>query len=108
MFRILVVDDDPASATLLREVMKNLQQRSELHFVCDGDEALDFLHRRGAHLGAPRPNLILLDMNMPRVGGLEALSAIKGDPELRVIPVIMLSASNSPRDVHQSYEAHAN
>ncbi|MGD1093219.1 MAG: response regulator [Bryobacteraceae bacterium] len=108
MFRILVVDDDPVSANLLQEVMKNLHPRNELHFVWDGAEALDFLHGRGAHSGAARPNLILLDMNMPRLSGLEALSAIKNDPELCVIPVIMLSASNSPQDVRRSYQAHAN
>jgi len=108
MFRILVVDDDPASANLLRRAMKNLQRGSELHFVGDGAEALDFLHRRGTHRAAPRPNLILLDMNMPRLNGLEALSAIKSDPELCVIPVIILSASDSPRDVRKSYQAHAN
>ena len=108
IFRILVVDDDPAGARVLQEVMKNLQRRHELHFVWNGAEALDFLHRRGAHPDAPRPDLVLLDINMPRVGGLETLSAMKSDPDLRVIPVIMLSTSDSPEDVRRSYEAHAN
>ena len=108
MFHILIVDDDPAGAYLLGTLMKNLRRQPELHFVRDGVEALDFLHRRGSHTGAPRPHLILLDINMPRLGGLETLSAIKSDPELYVIPVIMLSGSNSPQDVLASYHARAN
>lgn len=108
MFRILIVDDDPAGAYLLGTLMKNLRHPPELHFVRDGVEALDFLHRQGAHAAAPRPNLILLDINMPRLGGLETLSAIKNDPELYTIPVIMLSGSNSRQDVQESYNARAN
>jgi len=108
MFRILVVDDDPNAGHLLQAVMKNIQRPHELRFVGDGVEALDFLHGRGACLDAPRPNLILLDLNMPRLGGLETLSAIKNDPDLRVIPVIILSAASSPQDVRSAYEAHAN
>ncbi len=107
-FRILVVDDDRAAASSLREMMKNVHRPYELHFVGDGVEALDFLHCRGAYADGQRPNLILLDMNMPRLGGLETLSAIKSDPELCVIPVIILSSSNSPDDVRKSYQAHAN
>jgi two-component system, chemotaxis family, response regulator Rcp1 len=108
VFHILVVDDDRAGATMLRPVMKNLQGRYELHFVWDGVEAIDFLRRDGVHRDAPRPNLVLLDINMPRLGGLETLSAIKSDPDLCVIPVIMLSTSNTPDDVRESYQAHAN
>jgi chemotaxis family two-component system response regulator Rcp1 len=108
VFHILVVDDDRAGAELLRVLMKNLRVRYELHFVWDGVEALDFLRRRGAYADVPSPNLVLLDINMPRLGGLETLSAIKSDPELYVIPVIMLSTSNSPDDVRESYQARAN
>jgi CheY-like chemotaxis protein len=108
MFRILIVDDDPAASHLLREVMQHLRSRPELHFVSDGVEALDFLHQRGAFAQASRPHLILLDINMPRLGGLETLSAIKSDPELFMIPVIMLSASSNPADVWESYQARAN
>jgi CheY-like chemotaxis protein/uncharacterized protein with GYD domain len=108
MFRILIVDDDPAGARLLQELMKNLQRRHELHFVWDGVEALEFLRCRGAHQDAPRPNLVLLDVNLPRLGGLETLSAIKTDPDLWAIPVIMLSTSNSASDIRKSYQAHAN
>ena len=108
MFRILIVEDDRSAAYLLQELMKNLQRRHELYFVKDGMEALDFLHCQGAYLIAPRPNLILLDVHMPRLSGLETLAAIKNDPELCIIPVIMLSTESSPEDVRRSYEAHAN
>lgn len=107
-FRILIVDDDRAGAYALREVMKNLHTRPELHFVSDGLEALDFLHRRGAYADAPRPNLILLDINMPRLGGLETLSAIKSDPELYVVPVIMVTSSTSKEDMRRAYQSRAN
>src|SRR5260370_37861078 len=107
MFRILVVDDDPAAAHLLLELMKNLQRPHELHFAKDGVEALDFVHCRGAYVDVPRPNLILLDMSMPRLGGFETLSAIKNDPELCVIPVTMLSSSSSPKEVRKCYQPHA-
>src|ERR1700689_1796641 len=88
IFRVLLVDDDPAGAQLFRMLMKNLQHRHELHFARDGVEALEFLRREEAHSGASRPHLILLDINMPRLGGLETLSAIKNDPALSSIPVI--------------------
>jgi len=107
-FNILVVDDDPTGESLLRELTKNLQHRHELHFVWDGVLALDFLHRRGAYENAPRPHLILLDVNLPRLGGVETLSAIKSDPDLCVIPVMMLSTSSSAEDVRKSYQARAN
>ncbi len=107
-FRILVVDDDPISVYLIRQVMKNFQRPFEFDSVSDGVEALNFLHCRGAHVSASRPNLILLDLHMPRLGGLETLSAIKTDPELCVIPGIILSSANSPEDVRNSYRAHAN
>jgi CheY-like chemotaxis protein len=108
MFRILVVDDDPAAAYLLQRVMKNLALPHDLYFVKNGVDALDFLHCRAGHENTPRPNLILLDVHMPRLGGLETLTAIKNDPELCVIPVIMLSTGASPEEVRRSYEAHAN
>src|SRR5580658_9746429 len=106
MFRILAADDDPVAVNLLRELMKNLHCRNELHIVGDGAEALDFLQRRGAYADAPCPNLVLLDMNMPRLSGFETLCAIKNDPDLCLIPVIMLSASSAPDDVKKSYRAH--
>jgi two-component system, chemotaxis family, response regulator Rcp1 len=107
MFRILIVDDDPAVSHLLNGLMQDVRHAHELHFAGDGVDALDFLHGRGDRAGAPRPNLILLDVNMPRLGGLETLSAIKTDPQLSTIPVIMLSTSGQPRDVCDSYLFHA-
>ena len=108
MFRILIVDDDPSAAHLLRVLVNHLECRHELHFASDGVEALDFLRCRGHHAQAPRPNLILLDMKMPRMNGFETLCAIKNDPELCVIPVIMLSSGTSPEEVRKCYLAHAN
>jgi CheY-like chemotaxis protein len=108
MFRILVVDDDPVAAYLLRKCVKNLPSPPELFLVGDGAEALDFLYGRRAHTGAPRPNLILLDLHMPYLDGIETLAGIKGDPWLRAIPVIMFSTSDARADVHRSYQAYAN
>jgi chemotaxis family two-component system response regulator Rcp1 len=107
-FRILIVDDDKAAGRLFQEMMKGLDRACELYFVGDGVEALHFLRRRGEYADAPSPNLILLDLNMPRLGGLETLSAIKNDPELAVIPVIILSSSSAPDDIRRSYLLHAN
>lgn len=108
VFRILVVDDDPGFVHLLRELMKDVRRRHELHPVKDGVEALQFLHAPKSHAAAPQPDLVLLDINMPRLGGLEVLSAIKSDPELCAIPVIVVSTSSAPHDVRQSYWAKAN
>ena len=103
MFRILVVDDDPSTAFVLREGMNDLRHRYEVDLVPDGVEALNYLYRRGLYVDAQAPDLVLLDINMPRSDGFGTLSAIKTDPELCVIPVIMLSTSGSPQDVRRSY-----
>jgi chemotaxis family two-component system response regulator Rcp1 len=105
MFRILLVDDNPIEASFLQELIKTFQRPCRLDWVKDGSEALELLRGAAFHT---RPNLILLDMNMPRFNGLETLSAVKADRELRVIPVIMLSTSAAPDDVRKSYQAHAN
>jgi chemotaxis family two-component system response regulator Rcp1 len=108
MFRILVVDDNPSVGQILSEVAKDLRHSAALSFVGNGEEALGFLHRQGAYAEVRRPHLILLDMNMPGLGGLATLSAIKADPVLRMIPVIMFSTTTSPEDLRKSYQAHAN
>ncbi len=109
LFRILVVDDNPADVYLLQqEALSTISRPHRLDWVKDGSEALDFLHRRGSHANALRPDLVLLDINMPLVNGLEALREIKSDPELSIIPVIMLSTSAVPDEVRESYQAHAN
>ena len=108
MFRLLIVDDSEAYRQFLKDLSKNFRSPHETYFANDGLDALDFLHCRGPYLDAPRPNLILLDVNMPRMGGLEFVALIKADPELGVIPVIMLSSSDSPSDIREAYLAHAN
>lgn len=108
MFRILVVDDSPVDAALLMEGLKSLVRECLVDWVKDGAAALDFLRRRGEYASARRPQLILLDINMPRITGLEALDVIKRDPDLRLIPVIVLSASPWPADVRRGYQAYAN
>jgi two-component system, chemotaxis family, response regulator Rcp1 len=108
MFRILAVDDDPMAQHLLKEIIKPLRNQPELHFARDGMEALDCLYGRGSYGEPLRPDLILLDMNMPRLNGLETLAAIKGDPALCAIPVIVLSCASDPKTVRLSYQAHAN
>lgn len=108
MFRILIVDDNPAVGQVLRRLVKDLRHPAELSFVGDGEEALSFLHQLGVYADARRPHLILLDMNMPRLSGLATLSAIKNHPELRMIPVLMFSTNSSAEDVRRSYQAYAN
>ncbi|MGI0072042.1 MAG: response regulator [Thermoplasmata archaeon] len=105
---ILMVEDNPADARLVVEAMKDSQIRHELHVVPDGLQALDYLHRRGAHAGANRPSLIFLDLNLPRIDGREVLRQIKADADLRRIPVVVMSSSRAPEDVARAYDAHAN
>jgi len=108
MFRLLVVEDEPADRELYRILLKRLKRPYELYFAVDGIDALDFLHCRGAYRDAPRPNLLLVDLNMPRMSGLDLLREIKSDAELSVIPVILLSTSTAPADIQNAYLAHAN
>ena len=108
MFRLLIVDDNPSDVEVLTQLTQTLQRPHEVYVAVDGEDALDFLLCRGAYVDAPRPNLILLDVNMPRMNGLELLSHIKADSELCVIPVIMLSTSDSPAEIRKAYQAHAN
>jgi CheY-like chemotaxis protein len=108
MFRFLLVDDNPAEAELLKNLLKTLGRPHQVYFVRNGIDALDFLHRRGAYFDAPRPDLILLDINMPKMNGFDVLVAIKNHPELRMTPVIMLSTSRSASDIRLAYQNHAN
>lgn len=105
---ILLVEDNPGDARLAVEALKENKVRNNLHHVKDGVEAMDFLHRRGAYAGAPLPDLILLDLNMPRKDGREVLKEIKDDPELRLVPVVVLTTSAAERDLVQTYDSHAN
>ncbi len=106
--QILLVEDNPGDVRLTKEAFKQGRIDNDLHTVSDGTEALAFLDQRGEYDDVPRPDLILLDLNLPRTGGEEVLEELKGDPELRSIPVIVLTSSRAEEDVVRSYELHAN
>ncbi len=106
--KILLVEDNVADARLTLESLKDCKVLNELSFVSDGAEAIEFLYRRGKYHSAPRPDLILLDLNLPRKNGGEVLALIKGDPDLKSIPVVILTSSSSERDIASSYNLHAN
>jgi CheY-like chemotaxis protein len=105
---ILLVEDNLGDARLTREALKEGKVYSTLRWVKDGVEALDFLHRRGKHKGAPRPDIILLDLNLPRKDGREVLEEIKADKTLMRIPVVILTTSKAEEDVLRTYALHAN
>jgi len=105
---ILLVEDSPGDVRLMAEAFKELQTATALHVVGDGVEALDFLHQRGAYSAAPRPKLVLLDLNLPRRDGREVLAEVKQDPGLQQIPILVLSTSSAQEDVINSYRLHAN
>ena len=105
---ILLVEDSPGDVRLTKEALKEGKVLNHLHIAGDGVEALAFLRREGSYAGVPRPDLILLDLNLPRKDGREVLETIKEDPELRRIPVVILTTSSAERDVLQSYDLHAN
>ncbi|MCE5245189.1 MAG: response regulator [Syntrophobacteraceae bacterium] len=108
---ILMADDDQDDCMLVKDVFEELHLAGDLYFVDDGDKLLDFLHHRGAYTEGnsyPRPSLILLDLNMPRKDGREALREIKADRSLRSIPVVILTTSNEEEDICRSYKAGAN
>jgi CheY-like chemotaxis protein len=93
---------------LTREAFRDAKVHLDLHVVGDGVEAMDFLHRRGPYAECPRPDLILLDLNLPRKGGREVLAEIKADESLKTIPVVVLTTSGSDADIESSYQLHAN
>src|SRR5688572_24756737 len=105
---VLLVEDSPGDARLTREALRDANTSVHLHVVCDGVEAMEFLKQEGAHGNAPRPDLILLDLNLPRMDGREVLSQVKADPSLQTIPTIILTTSQSEADVVTSYQLHAN
>ena len=105
---VLLVEDDPGDALMIREAFEAHEMTHTLHHVVDGVEALAFLRREGAYAGSPRPDLVLLDLNLPRVDGREVLKAVKGDPDLRAIPIVVLTTSEADEDILRSYDLHAN
>ncbi|ARF65588.1 MULTISPECIES: response regulator [Streptomyces] len=105
---VLLVEDDPGDELMTREAFEDNKIRNTLHVVRDGQEALDFLYRRGEYGDAPRPDLVLLDLNLPKYDGRQVLEQIKGDPELSLIPVVVLTTSSAEEDILRSYKLHAN
>ncbi|WP_107070225.1 MULTISPECIES: response regulator [unclassified Streptomyces] len=105
---VLLVEDDAGDELMTREAFEDNKIRNTLHVVRDGEEALDFLYRRGDHTDAVRPDLILLDLNLPRYDGRQVLEKIKTDPELALIPVVVLTTSSAEEDILRSYKLHAN
>ena len=105
---ILLVEDSPTDVLITREAFKEFKIVNALNVVEDGVEALAFLNQQGKYASAPRPDLILLDLNLPRKNGREVLAEIKADPKLKNIPVVVLTTSHSEQDVLQAYDQHAN
>lgn len=105
---VLLVDDSAADVRLTQEALKEWHASNHLNFVMDGTAALDFLHHQGSYKNAPRPDLVLLDLNLPGKNGSEVLEAIKSDPDLRRIPVMILSTSYADTDLRRAYDLHAN
>ncbi|SNS10799.1 response regulator [Actinomadura mexicana] len=105
---VLLVEDDPGDELMTREAFEHNKVGNTLQVVRDGAEALDFLYKRADHVGAPRPDLVLLDLNLPKRDGREVLEEIKSDPELASIPVVVLTTSSAEEDILRSYKLHAN
>ena len=105
---ILLVEDSPGDVRLTREALRDAKVQNNLHVALDGIEAMKFLGRDGAHADAPRPDLILLDLNLPRMSGREVLEQIKQNASLKSIPVVILTTSAAEEDIIRSYQLHAN
>jgi CheY-like chemotaxis protein len=105
---VLLVEDDPGDELITREAFEENKIGNRLHVARDGEEALDFLYRRGEHAEAPKIDLILLDLNLPKYDGRQVLEQIRADPELTHTPVVVLTTSSSEEDILRSYKLHAN
>ncbi len=108
IIEILLVEDNAGDVRLTREALRESTVDNHLHVVGNGLDAMDFLHRKGSYAGVPRPDLIFLDLNLPKKDGRETLAEIKTHGLLKLIPVLVLSTSKSDEDVRRSYELHAN
>lgn len=106
--KILLVEDNSADARWIMEVFKEYQIPNEIHLAKDGAEAMDYLYKKGKYKYIARPDLIILDLYLPRINGHEILKKIKNDKKLKTIPVVVLTASNSPEDPKTAYKHHAN
>ena len=107
-FEILLVEDNPGDVLLTQEAFREGRLAHRLSVAEDGEEAMRFLYRQGAYANAPRPDVILLDLNLPKKDGRELLAEIKDDPVLRYIPIIVLTTSDAEQDVWRAYKLHAN
>jgi CheY-like chemotaxis protein len=105
---LLIVEDDPGDVVLTREALAGAAVPHNLSVVGDGEDAVAFLRRQGDYTGAPRPDLVLLDLNLPRLDGWGVLAQVKSDPQLRSIPIVVLTTSAAREDVTRSYDLHAN
>ena len=105
--KVLVVEDNPDDVTIIKRAMRKSEVKCELYFAYDGEEALNFLHQRAEFEDAPRPDLILLDLNLPKINGLKVLEQVKEDNRLRRIPVIVLTVSTSQEDMVRAYDSGA-
>ncbi len=105
---ILLVEDNEGDARLAMEAMRDSKIRNTLHHVSDGEEAMAFLHKAGKYAKAPRPDLVLLDLNLPKKDGRQVLAEIKNDDGLKRIPVVILTVSSAEEDILKSYNLHAN
>jgi len=105
---ILLVEDNPVDIMMTKKAFSSSRIYSNLHVAEDGEEAMNFLYKRGKYSSAPLPDMILLDLNLPRKDGREVLAEVKGDPSLRTIPVIILTTSRDDEDIRRSYELQAN
>jgi len=105
---VLLVEDDPGDVLMTREAFKDNKLANRLSVVPDGVDAMAYLRKEGQFADSPRPDLVLLDLNLPRMDGREVLAAMKSDPELRRIPVVVLTTSEAEEDVLRSYSLHAN
>jgi two-component system, chemotaxis family, response regulator Rcp1 len=105
---ILLVEDNPGDVRLTQEALKDARVHNRLNVVCDGEEAMAYLHRDGAYAGASRPDIVLLDLNLPKKDGRQVLVEAKADPALKRIPIIVLTTSKAESDITFAYDAHAN
>jgi CheY-like chemotaxis protein len=105
---VLLVEDDEGDVLMTREAFEHYKIRNELHVVRDGEQAVSFLRREGEFADAPRPDLVLLDLNLPRFDGRQVLAEIKADDSLRSIPIVVLTTSEAEEDILRSYQLHAN
>ena len=105
---ILLVEDDPGDELITREAFEHNKLQNRLHVAHDGEEGLDYLYKRGQFADSPRPDLILLDLNLPKYDGRQLLEKIKSDPDLARIPVVVLTTSSAEEDILRSYKLHAN